>query len=739
MRTVKPETLIIQNAATQIGQHAFLGISVGVGFRLEDPRIILNELSVWDALQKAPLSVALNELAMPKRHAEWLLAGHAITQSPTDHRQQSSEWTCSAELAGVKKQLSCRVPLSALEYEQGFAKLAINHRYAAQGDDQQNPLGIEPNQAAVLQKIVGNSHFPYPLSSMEPLEVTWSERCQWRPVFAETLEDIASNGSHMGWPDSLDLRYFQQAAPDQWCNEASWPAGAAYCLQGFGAEGQGFAHQLPRLQVQMLIRKHSSTDWVTLALAQQTVWFLPDQGIGVMWWHGKVERDNPLDDNVDIVVAALKEGDQALDRDVINELIIKRFNYDEIDIEAIANLKLLPDIGSGWTWELMQDVHERSRDLAPLTYQQLRERVEKQKVELSHAKAEYEKVSAEPPVLQLPGFLEASPNEGQWRQTFMTAELKLLENVTIRGEDLRGIAIKDWQFKQVRFEHCQFNRSHWQRCQFEDVTFNDCNLIDSQWVDLTWTKGAVKCSNLERSFWDNCHWIDLHIEACKLSAFGACGGQWEMVVVQESQGDEGYCENLLWKQVTLIKMTMLNWRWLSLIAEGLSVVDSQLMAVKIECCLLDKASFTDSDLSKSSWQRCRTQGLVMALNTRLVAATFDNCLLSTSSMINVIAHQLTLRFCSLTEFNAQGLQASGSEWYKSVLNGAQLMQANFSHAVFEASSLKEALLYNADFRNSRVYNCNLIKAQMSWIHQPISADWQGNLESGRVELPRRQA
>ena len=739
MRTVKPETLIIQNAATQIGQQAFLGISVGVGFRLDDPRIILNELSVWDALQKAPLSVALNELAMPKRHAEWLLAGHTKSQLPADRREQAIEWTCSAELAGVQKRLNCRMPLSALEYEQGFAKLAINHRHAAQGDNQQNPLGIESNQPVLLQRIEGNQQFPYPMSSMEAIDVTWSERHQWMPVFAETVEDIANNGSHMGWPDYLDLRYLQQAAPDQWFNDAVWPTGAAYCLQGFGADGQGFSNQLPSLQVQMLIRKHGSADLLPLALAQQSVWFLPDQGIGVMWWHGKAERDNPLDDNLDIVVAALKDCHQAMDIDVINELIVKRFNDDAIDFDSIANLKLLPDMSSGWTWELIKDVYDRPRDLPPLSYAELRERVEQQILELDQTKAEYEKLSADPLVPQLPTLQQPSTSDGQWRQTFITTEPQLIENITIRGEDLSGLHLKDWQFKQVRFEQCQLERSHWQACQFEDVTVNDCSLIDSQWVDLTWAKGAINRSNLERSFWDNCNWSDLHIEACTLTAFGACGGQWENIVVQDSHGNDGYCENLQWKHVTFIQINAIDWRWQSLNTDDLTVADSQLIGIKLTGCFLNKASFTGSDLSESSWQSCRTQGLVMALNTRLVAATFDNCLLSTSSMIKVIADQITMRFCSLTEFNAQGIQASGSDWFKSVLNGAQLMQANFSHAVFESSSLKESLLYNADFRNSRVHNCNLIKVQSSWIHQPNSADWHGNLESGRVDLPRRQA
>ena len=74
---------------------------------------------------------------------------------------------------------------------------------------------------------------------------------------------------------------------------------------------------------------------------------------------------------------------------------------------------------------------------------------------------------------------------------------------------------------------------------------------------------------------------------------------------------------------------------------------------------------------------------------------------------------------------------------KPTRNIANATNACFAGASFERCSLKEAMLYGADMRETRVHDCNLIRARMSWAQLPESGAWRANLNAGRLDVPRR--
>ncbi len=78
MRHIKPQAALVATTNTQIGAQPMLGISVGIGFRLDQPSILVHEAAVWEALKAAAPSLPLYEAALPKQRAEWLLAGHSV-------------------------------------------------------------------------------------------------------------------------------------------------------------------------------------------------------------------------------------------------------------------------------------------------------------------------------------------------------------------------------------------------------------------------------------------------------------------------------------------------------------------------------------------------------------------------------------------------------------------------------------------------------------------------------------
>ena len=77
MKFSKPQQLLVLTAPVKFGRSSHLGVTVGFGFRLSDPRILAHETEIWAAMESAPMSFKALDEGMPKPFAEWLMAGHA--------------------------------------------------------------------------------------------------------------------------------------------------------------------------------------------------------------------------------------------------------------------------------------------------------------------------------------------------------------------------------------------------------------------------------------------------------------------------------------------------------------------------------------------------------------------------------------------------------------------------------------------------------------------------------------
>jgi uncharacterized protein YjbI with pentapeptide repeats len=144
-----------------------------------------------------------------------------------------------------------------------------------------------------------------------------------------------------------------------------------------------------------------------------------------------------------------------------------------------------------------------------------------------------------------------------------------------------------------------------------------------------------------------------------------------------------------------------------------------------------------SDLSASVWKQNAISLAVLSYGTSIVGARFSDCVFAQSSFLDLRADAIEVDHCSFVQFNAQRLMAARSNWAYTLLDGANATNACFAGASFERCSLKEAMLYGADMRETRVHDCNLIRARTSWAQLPESGAWRANLSAGRLDVPRR--
>lgn len=128
---------------------------------------------------------------------------------------------------------------------------------------------------------------------------------------------------------------------------------------------------------------------------------------------------------------------------------------------------------------------------------------------------------------------------------------------------------------------------------------------------------------------------------------------------------------------------------------------------------------------------------VLSLGTSISGARLTDCVIRSSSLLNLQADRIQVDHCSFVQLNTQNLRAPQSRWDKSELDGVNLMHAQLTEAVFIRCSLAQAMLYGADLRQSQMRGCNLARARLSWVAPAEAGAWQHNVTAGLVDVPGR--
>jgi uncharacterized protein YjbI with pentapeptide repeats len=648
------------------------------------------------------------------------------------------------ELAGVRKSLRCTASVApgGGQGQAGYARLLLDHRHVWTGLAQENPCGTS-QEAATLHLQNAPHGSVASLAATGALATPWPTRARWRPQMAGTLELAATDGSHLGWPAHTDLRYFQQAAPDQWAQQAHWPLGARYVLQGCGPRGQGFANALPRLLPHAAYRLHGSQRLEPLALAQQSVWFLPDDDMGVLWWHGRIALAYMLEDGVQQLVAALRGAAEPQDQAALEALARQRFSYQEGDLARMSEQAVMPRLADGWTWQHIGCAEEHPQEApAPKTYEELRQGVDAQQELVDEL---VRRQQAQDPALQTPPrsqpaaavLLAAQPEVWQTRLAAMTD--KVLRNVTLEGQNLRGLHWSGWTLENVVFRHCDMERSHIEDGSWKNVQLEQCSLKGAVLQRLQWTHGRLESCHAGHSQWQQLQLQELSLSASDLA--GACfsGGAYKQLNLADLYGAQGQLHGVSLEACCLQDCKLPAWHWQQLGSKLLVMVRCQLPGLQVQRSRFASFSAVAVDFSNSHWQVCSFAVAVFDKQTQLRNSQLSDCQFQQTSAVGLQAAGLRALHCSFAELNAPQLQAPHSQWTACVLQGARLAQACLQDAAFDGCALRDARLFGADLQRSRVRHSNLIGAQSCWALTPGADGWHGNLTAGYVDLPRRQA
>ncbi|HZZ06515.1 DUF2169 domain-containing protein [Paraburkholderia sp.] len=294
MKIIKPTPVGILTRSYRAAGNEHLGIAIPLMVTLGDAPRLVSESELWNTVGEALSGYAL-DAALPKQHAEFLVAGRAYG------KYCDAENTCrvGVRFAGLFKQLQVsgarewhgNTPSQAAPFE----CLPIDWPLAYGGPGHaSNPRGIEfpsrpPGSAQPLAQIespnapISSRESPAEPASFMPIAADWPQR---RALYGEMDQQWLEEDCP-GFPRTMDPRYFNVAPQDQqFPRLASLPSGAAYELVHLHPDRPMLAGSLPPLRARCFIQRTRETGLTEVAVRLTTVWFIPHREQAIMIFNG---------------------------------------------------------------------------------------------------------------------------------------------------------------------------------------------------------------------------------------------------------------------------------------------------------------------------------------------------------------------------------------------------------------------------------------------------------------------
>lgn len=752
MKFSKPQHLLVLTAPVKFGRSSHLGVTVGFGFRLSDPRILAHETEIWAALESAPMSFKALDEAMPKPFAEWLLAGHARRPA---NLEADGKWRVQLGVDDCHKEIFCHLPGEQAAAADAAIPLDYVNAFGGAGF-LANPVGMGHESAERRDKPLLRLPDRYGqenefLAATGPLDTRWAQRAAHVSRKKKDLTLDTDHRSHLGWPETMDRRFFQMAPRDQWARGDSWPVTCAYSLHGVGEGGAGFVGQIPPLEAQAIYRRADSQEFAELPLKRQTLWFFPDRDVGAVLFTGLLDVDDMLGDEIGHLLVALSEFGTPYPLNYLSVVARRREDSSCNQIEGMRDEVLLPPAGRGWAWEYLLLPEDHPRVAQPARpYARVRERMQHYLGMVAAAAEATDKAKTQDiaqvkeqtrALIRGEGLPETEADKMDWRRQLAAwPRERRRDDLIIRNADLSGL---------------DFSGQSWQGSQLINVDLSGCRFVDVDLRNMLMLGCKLDGASFENAVFDSCHLSECSLtwtrwKATQLATvqfiecdFTACTvqeSQWKTTFFSESRGSQLSFARVACDSVQMQKCSFPALSFAESTVDGHVFLDCQLPGLQV----------SQSVWRKTSWVACQLAGSQFVDSRFTTAVLADACDISGSRWTQCLFEKVFLgaaRFnggicehCTWVEATMNALQASGSQWIGCDLRQGNLMHADFSGSRFQASALRDANLYGADLRASEIHASNLIGANLGYVRREKNwqKKWKDNLMGRVIEVPRRQ-
>ncbi|KIG17720.1 hypothetical protein DB30_02995 [Enhygromyxa salina] len=362
MKIIKPNKLSALTRCFEHQREFHLGVSVLAYFSFA-PDALLSEVGMWTFVTKRMADQAILDVGIPKAEAEYLIHGHAHSQSGAPItalpvRAQVGALDKTLHVVGDRYWRGGR----SISEPEPFTELPLHWSRAYGGPSfPANPLGRghgESEHHGQRIQLLPNIEDPRrPVSSPHdivdpvgfgPLDLSWPQR----QALVGTYDQHWLENLFPGLARDLDWSFFNIAPHDQRF-AGPWTGGERFCFEHMHPEHARVEGQLSHLHARAFVTRELSeaepgadepeTRFDEVPLALQTLWFFPDAERLVMIYQGstRVREDDAAD--IRHLLLAAEFPDEARTIDHYASVLAARLDPDGGALASMRERDLLPD------------------------------------------------------------------------------------------------------------------------------------------------------------------------------------------------------------------------------------------------------------------------------------------------------------------------------------------------------------------------------------------------------------
>ncbi len=262
-----PEILSFTAQPLDLQGRLHQSLTLGLGFDLLTGRTLPQD-AAWGAAMKALEGGGCIDTGLPKKEAEWLLAGKAC--APGEDKVTSL--VVDMRVGAASRRL-------LVEREQPFAALPLTWENTW-GTEQENPQGLPPTQ--VRRAPVTDAKSPFGTPACPGPRGAWP--C--RMARMGTYDAAWLRTRWPGAPDDFDWAFYNLAQPCQ-----RLPQGIRgdedFELTSLHPRERRICGRLPGKSLRLFVQRRGQ--WHEHAVHADTIWLFPNQLTGLVLWHAMAE------------------------------------------------------------------------------------------------------------------------------------------------------------------------------------------------------------------------------------------------------------------------------------------------------------------------------------------------------------------------------------------------------------------------------------------------------------------
>ncbi len=308
MKIIKPMKLGLLHRSYSFRQQHFQSVAALCFFQLSTSEV-LQEMAQWKKVQESLGEATPLDIAMPKPKGEFLLAGSAHTPAgkplPTMRvRARVGELGKQLQVTGNRLLQGGLMPLERASAPEPFTEmpLGLENAYGGEGY-QHNPRG--KGYLPRLRSALGSS-VSVEMPNVEDPTALMTRMRQRPPSAGFGPEDIGSperrklagtydktwREQHFpGYAPDIDWSLFN-VAPEAQRLDRYWQGDESFCFEGLSADYPILEGSLPAVYARVFTRCKDA-ELEELPTELETLWFFPDQDLGLMLFRGYQAVSDP--------------------------------------------------------------------------------------------------------------------------------------------------------------------------------------------------------------------------------------------------------------------------------------------------------------------------------------------------------------------------------------------------------------------------------------------------------------